>query len=721
MLTVNALIEWIGNEAQGESVIERILWLDEMSDLTYVIDVNANKLPYARTISEYKVALDTEEAIMLDKDPFSRVVDEELLSEKAKDIRDRAWEAISSIVILEPEIYYSRERAKHVKTVAQKYGLSEKVIYKYLKRYWIRGKIVNALLPDYDRCGGRGKERNSKGIKRGRPRKHADIVGDGINVDEEIKRIFRIAINRFYYSSAKHSLTMTYELMLKEYFNDGHRMVDGKKIPLLKSSSEIPTFGQFRYFFEKERNIKREVSTRYSPKKYEQEYRPVLGSSSTDAIGPGSLFQIDATVADVYLVSRFNRTHIIGRPVLYIVQDCFSKLIVGLYVGLEGPSWIGAAMALANTAGNKVSFCSQYGIDIQEEEWPVHHLPQAILADRGEMLSDNAESLIMNLGITVKNTPPFRADWKPLVERYFKLTNERTKSLLPGAVNTDFMQRGGRDYRLDAKLDLMQFTAIIIKCALFHNNHYRIDNYNKDEMMVADEVEPIPREIWNWGIANRMGKLRHVDEEVVKLNLMPSDVGVVTAKGIRFKGLFYSSKSSMKEQWFVKARSSGSWKVPVCYDPRNMNYIYIKKSATEFEKCYLLEYQTAFKDKYIEEIEYLMEWEKMQKAKSLDEGLQAKADLITEIETIVEGAKSKTNKELSLSTESDAQRKKNIRQNRQVEKEINREIEAFELDRQPNNKNAEIISLNELEEELPSNPLDLLRRKQREMLGKINE
>jgi len=82
----------------------------------------------------------------------------------------------------------------------------------------------------------------------------------------------------------------------------------------------------------------------------------VLGSSSTDAIGPGSVFQIDATVADVYLVSRFNRTHIIGRPVLYIVQDCFSKLIVGLYVGLEGPSWIGAAMALANTVGNKVSF-----------------------------------------------------------------------------------------------------------------------------------------------------------------------------------------------------------------------------------------------------------------------------------------------------------------------------------------------------------------------------
>src|SRR5690606_29955356 len=130
-------------------------------------------------------------------------------------------------------------------------------------------------------------------------------------------------------------------------------------------------FGQFRYWFDKERNIKHEISTRYSPKKYQQEYRPVLGSSGVDAIGPGSLYQIDATIADVYLVSRFNRTHIIGRPVVYIVQDCFSRIIAGLYVGLEGPSWIGASMAIANSASNKVNFCSEYGIEIKEEEWPI--------------------------------------------------------------------------------------------------------------------------------------------------------------------------------------------------------------------------------------------------------------------------------------------------------------------------------------------------------------
>ena len=49
---------------------------------------------------------------MLDKDRF-----QELLMRyvrKAKAIRDRAWEAISSIVILEPEIYYQRKGLKHV-------------------------------------------------------------------------------------------------------------------------------------------------------------------------------------------------------------------------------------------------------------------------------------------------------------------------------------------------------------------------------------------------------------------------------------------------------------------------------------------------------------------------------------------------------------------------------------------------------------------------------
>ena len=83
---------------------------------------------------------------------------------------------------------------------------------------------------------------------------------------------------------------------------------------------------------------------RRSAKKYEQENRPIMGSSTAEALGPGSIYQIDATVADVYLVSQFNRNWIIGRPVVYGVIDVFSRLVTGIYIGLEGPSWVGAMM-----------------------------------------------------------------------------------------------------------------------------------------------------------------------------------------------------------------------------------------------------------------------------------------------------------------------------------------------------------------------------------------
>ncbi|GGF62072.1 hypothetical protein GCM10010912_04030 [Paenibacillus albidus] len=85
------------------------------------------------------------------------------------------------------------------------------------------------------------------------------------------------------------------------------------------------------------------------------------------------------------MVSEYRREWIIGRPIIYIVIDVFSRYIAGIYNGLEGPSWIGAMMALANTTTDKVNFCAQYGINIDPEDWLSSHLPQKLTADRGEL------------------------------------------------------------------------------------------------------------------------------------------------------------------------------------------------------------------------------------------------------------------------------------------------------------------------------------------------
>lgn len=717
MLAVNKLISC--QTENNEKIVERILWLNNAQDVGFFIDIYSNCLPCARSIREIEEGIDNGSIVFEAEDPFGRIINEENIPEKHKVARDKAWEIIKDIVVLEPIIYIPAERRKLILKACDCHNVHESTVVRYLKKYWKRGKTKNALLPDYYMCGGRGKEKEAGEVKRGRPRKNALLLGNGINVDEDIKKIFKIAINKYYYKPAKKSLKLAYELMLKEYFSAESRIKDGIELSVIKS--EVPTYGQFRYWFQKERDLKKEISTRKSAVKYEQSHRPIIGNSTVEALGPGSIYQIDATIGDVYLVSRFNRNWIIGRPVIYTVMDVFSRMIAGLYVGLEGPSWLGAMMALSNAAADKVAFCKEYGIEIEEEEWPVHYLPEAILADRGELEGSNIETLINTFHIKVQNTPPYRADWKGIIEQHFRVTNLRTKPFLPGAVNPGARERGGRDYRLDAKLDIYQFTQIIIKCALYHNNHHYLSNYNREEMMIEDDVEPIPVKLWNWGIANRSGKLRYVPEDIVKLNLMPTGTATVTARGIKFKGLLYGSKQSLKERWFEKARNRGAWKVEVSCDPRMMDYIYIKgEDGMSFEKCFLLEHQQRYKGKTLEEIDYLLEYERLQEKKYTEKKLQSKVDLIAEIENIVRQAEQDTEQE-RINTDSKRSRLKNIRQNRMVEKMLQREKEAFDLDKSKMVENSEVVSFKQPDDEEVDDGFNLLLRKQREALKKIHE
>ena len=197
-------------------------------------------------------------------------------------------------------------------------------------------------------------------------------------------------------------------------------------------------------------------------------------------------------------------------------------------------------------------------------------------------------------------------------------------------VDANVRERGDRDYRLDAKLDIYEFTQIIIRCALYHNNGHYLKNYDREEMMIADDIKCIPIKLWNWGIKNRVGRLRKVPEDIIKLNLMPSDIATVTARGIRFKGMYYGSSITIKEKWFEKSRNKGVWKISVCYDPRNMDYIYLKdENGLSFEKCFLLSHQDRYRGKTLDEITHLLLAEEIERRKSVDKELQSKVDLIS--------------------------------------------------------------------------------------------
>lgn len=310
-LFVNDLIKW---EPDSENlIIERILWIDEDYTIAFMFDINAKSgFPVSRKVSNVMEALAEGCASKLLDDPWVRIVREEDLLEKTREKRDKAWQIISGLVSQEPSIFERNFRGSAVKECVKNYNadktekkLAEKTVYAYLRRFWQRGKSKNALIGDYENSAGKGKAKKFGTAKRGRPRIHREDedIGEGVNVSDEDKRIFRIAVAKFYHIPGKKRLTTAYEQMVKHYYKENVRYDEnGVMKSILKSKSNIPTIIQFRnwYKLEFKKDITKIIISRKGAKRFSLDYRAITGSSKAEANRPGARFQIDATIADTF-------------------------------------------------------------------------------------------------------------------------------------------------------------------------------------------------------------------------------------------------------------------------------------------------------------------------------------------------------------------------------------------------------------------------------------
>lgn len=569
-------------------------------------------------------------------------------------------------------MYSAEARGPAVAQIVRSQSLTKKTVYKYLRRFWQGGCTKNALLPRFLHCGGRNKPKVASDSKRGRPRRHAHETNGarGINADEDVKRKFQLGFKKYYLGN----LTDAYRKTLSAYFNIGYRLENGVLVPVLPDESELPSFSQFRYWHDKLRVLDDELKSISGERKFLLRHRAILGHSTQLAFGPGSEFQVDATIGDLYLVSVLDRSRIIGRPVIYFISDVFSRMVVGLSVSLEGPSWAGAMLALGNLVADKVEFCKQHGIDITPEAWPCHYLPDQLIADRGEFEGFSADTLVNSLGIQLSNTPPYRPDWKGIVEQNFNLVNKQLIHWLPGATYPH-RGRGDKDYRLDACLTLPEFRQLMIWCVLTHNQSHRLRDYPLTAAMIQDHVEPYPLDLWNWGIVNQTGRLRTLPIETMRLNVLPRGEASVTRTGIRFGGLTYVSQRALGEQWSLKARNLGGWKIPVAYDPHDLSIIYwCPKHQATLEPLELIEQDATFRNCNYYEVSDHFELQRQAHQVALPNRIEAEAKLAAQVKQVVDNAQA--HKAEAIAGLSKAGRLKGIHDNRQQERQLERQNAA---------------------------------------------
>ena len=560
------------------------------------------------------------------------------ISAKNRSKMESNYALIAGIVGCEPEIYDRNIRREMLNKIARENNKSGENLYTYLGRYWRGGMTKAALQPNYSKNGTYRKKDFVPSQKLGR-KGHAGNRGK-ILTKEDYENFDKI-IQKLYLSTTKPSLTEVYDNMLTDCYQ--HIKEEDGSIRA-RHQDEKPSYMQFYYWYQKNRDIVAEQKARKGEGKFNLQNRAITGHTENFVVGPGMAVQIDATIADYYLVKADDRNALIGRPVVFFVRDAWSRMITGMYVTLNNPSWDCALMALKNVAEDKVEFCRRYGVEITPEEWPCHHLPNLIVGDNGEMADKGVEDKIRQLGITIQNTPPYRGDLKAIIENVFNLINIRLHYIALGHVEKDADTRGAIDRRKEACLDLNSFIRIMIRSVIFYNNYWYMKTFQKTPQMREYRVRPIPYELWNYGMQFLTGAMRVLDLNEINKVLLPREQASVTERGICFKNLYYTCDKAENEQWYERARIK-RFRVTVLYDPTCVDHIYILGDSEQVITCSLVDKSALYSGATAEDNESFHDQDLKEQAEWSEHEERAKNSLIGSLKDIVEGCRKEKNGE----------------------------------------------------------------------------
>lgn len=541
--------------------------------------------------------------------PMEMLMEDHQLSHSNIETRDRNYELIQDLVedAAFLESYCVKGRSTTIIEHAKKMDATALQIYRRLRKYWEYGQVPNTLLNFSSLRGGPGKEKKSSSKQRGRPIDKG-IYGlrkkTSINVTEEDKENILTALNTELAKRKKITFTKahdTYKEMFCEY-ELGLAVAENRP-------AQILSYDQFLYWAKKLMAREEMIKSQMTESAFSMNHTGSSSSVNDKFVSPGMRYEIDSTTADVYIVCEVSRERVLGRPTIYSVVDVASRMIVGLHISMEYASWKAARQALFNACMSKVEYCQRYGVSITDQDWPCQGMPATLMADRAEMLGVQSFSFTKKVGTILTIAPPYRGDFKSIVERRFGILNEQIH-FLPGTTLGELRKRGEPDYRLDAALTINSLTKILIDLVLEHNRFRPFDDLITRELIQSDNALT-PLNYWNFYTSRFQCSLKTFSPDHFVACLMKQGEASVTQQGIIFRGLRYSCKKAMNEGWSTTAVNSGSWKLECRYDESWSTDIYVREPQTKtFLKCQLLSSESVYENLHEADVTFIDEWKK---------------------------------------------------------------------------------------------------------------
>lgn len=554
-------------------------------------EMNTKKLTIFLLPSKDLVKWATEGAARVEKSNSSNIL--------LPDLKDENYlkkQALMQFIMQEYGPLYEKLYGKTTKTNLKKtmedLGIQRDAAWRAIRRFLQSGLDMAAIVDGRSlRSGKRNPYKYSK--KTGHPTMNA--LGKGVPLTDEIRTYFDEAIKDFLIGRVK-TKKDAYMTMIEKHFINEEETPTGIRVSVLPDNLR-PTLKQFLNYT-RVRVPQEEIDkAKTSAREQRNNKRLLLSDNLQGVMGPGDLWEVDECEIDLSLVSVENPSVTVGRPIVYVMIDVYTRMIVAYSVAFDNNSVLGITNCFLNLLDDKQELCNRFGIQIGANEWPSKILPLRLRSDYGaEYISHAMDTICCKLGVAKELVSPATGSLKGQVEQLFHQIHAAQNSLLEGKGLIE--KRYDSNHHQEAILNIQEFEAVLLTYIVGHNRKY-MEKYPLTKDMRQQNVDPCPIDLWKYGVSLN-GSPRPITNEVMFRHslLLPVKASVGRA-GITFKGLFYinlQDEALLRDMYL--ASTHGKKKLEsACIDPRNIGHLYyiregkLMTASLNYKKTGMKEYE----------------------------------------------------------------------------------------------------------------------------------
>ncbi|MDR7093954.1 hypothetical protein [Hydrogenophaga laconesensis] len=524
-------------------------------------------------------------------------------TQQSQQIADSRWSDIKPL--LDGNVLELMERTTRAKAIAhycELTGKSDRYIMKLLRLLWRHGIHKSSLMADFMNCGRVTADTQGALVLEAHPptgpqqivfapagnrsRGRRPIFEDyePYTYPPKFKEKLLGEVRQMYLEDEIVTVRSVEENVLAKYF--GRKDSTGEVIrlkngrALLAPLGKRPSSEQVKYLIKKAVPVHEGHAKRVGDADYRNNIAKSDGSVHDDTVGPGDVYELDATIVDLWLVSRYERSVIVGKATLYLVVDRSTDLIVGFYLSYGKPSWEGARRAILSISSDWEALCKMAGVPYDAADWPAHCVyPNRFFVDQGEGASEKSNVVVEVGGIEVSAAPGASPRKKGRVEGSIALIHVPIKDHLGGyEPQKNVKKRRGKKYLKDARYSLDEMVRPFLLGIRKHNHTVKV-NAVLDPKLIYQGFEASPINLWNHNIAHSMGRASRHDFDYMRQRLMPISSGVMKQEGVLYGDLLYSFEAPRYDVLAAYAGHSHETELIVQYDPACVDDIWVSEKT----------------------------------------------------------------------------------------------------------------------------------------------